>query len=91
MRVSVLFDDPSVKKVIAHHENDAHERINRLTKTQRQVLPLIVGGLLNKTVAYELGLSQRTIENHRKALMERTGCKTFAQLVRLSLLAGVEC
>ena len=90
MRVSVLFDDKSVKNLIAQHEKEAVERINRLTKTQRQVLPLIVGGLLNKTVAYELGLSQRTIENHRKALMDRTGCKTLAQLIRLSVLAGIE-
>ena len=45
MRVSVLFDDKSVKNLIAQHEKEAVERINRLTKTHRQVLPLIVVGL----------------------------------------------
>ena len=90
MRVSVLFDDPEIKDLINRHEKDAYERIGRLTKTQREVLPLICSGLPNKLIAHELGMSQRTVENHRKALMDRTNCRTFAQLIRLSVLAGVE-
>ena len=90
MRVSALFDNPTVRKTIADEEAKAVERINRLTNTQKKVLVLIIDGLLNKNVAHSLGLSQRTIENHRKELMSRTQCKTFAELVRLSVLAGVE-
>ena len=90
MRLSVLFDDQELKAIINKHENDAYERIGRLTKTQAEVLPYICSGLSNKLVAYELGMSQRTVENHRKALMDRTNCRTFAQLIRLCVLASVE-
>jgi len=91
MRVSVLFDDPAVRNLVAQHEDNAVERINRLTGAQFHVLPHIISGAPNKIVAFELGISQRTVENHRQQIMERTGCKTFAQLVRLSVLAGVDC
>ena len=89
MKASTLFDDPKVRHAVAEKELEAAEHINRLTKTQIKVLALITDGILNKNVAHALGISQRTIENHRKAIMERTGCKTFAELVRLTVLAGV--
>lgn len=90
MRVSALFDDPEVRRIVSEEEKNAFQRISRLTNTQRKVLQLIIDGMPNKIAAHELGISQRTVENHRQELMDRTECKTFAELVRLSILADVE-
>jgi two-component system response regulator FixJ len=89
MRISSLFDDPTVKRFVASAEDDAVERINRLTEREKQILALITDGKLNKVTAHILGISQRTVENHRLRLMEKVGVKSPAQLVRLTILAGI--
>jgi FixJ family two-component response regulator len=48
-------------------------------------MALICDGLLNKQAAGALGLSQRTIENHRLEIMSRLECKTIPELVRLHM------
>lgn len=60
-----------------------------LTPRQRDVLAGIIDGLSNKMIAYRLGLSVRTVEAHRAALLSRTRCKTIGQLVRLAVHAGL--
>ncbi len=88
MRLSLLFDDPAARATVAAAEEDATERLGRLTPREREVLLMITDGYLNKQTAHELGVSHRTIENHRLRLMEKTGVRTFAQLVRLTIIAG---
>jgi len=67
---------------------EALAAINRLTPRQRQILELVLAGIPNKNIARELGLSPRTVENHRAAIMRQTGSKSLAELVRLALAAG---
>jgi len=88
MKLSYLFDDPIVRAMVDHEETRAAERIGRLTRRQRQVLAMVTDGRMNKQAAHDLGISQRTVENHRLALMQKTGAKTIGELVRLSILAG---
>jgi two-component system CheB/CheR fusion protein len=88
MRISSLFEDKTVRQHVANAEAEAVERYNRLTKRQKQILLMIADGLLNKQTAQDLGISQRTVENHRLELMDRVGVKTMSQLIRLSILAG---
>lgn len=88
MRVAHLFDDIELKQAVDKAEKEAEIRISSLTNQQRAVLPLLCDGLLNKQAANALGISQRTIENHRIEIMRRTNCKTFAELIRLHTLAG---
>ena len=88
MRLSLLYDDPMVKAVLEEAERKDQERLAQLTPTQRAILPLICDGQPNKIAAHEIGISQRTLENHRARIMERTSCKTFAELVRLHARAG---
>jgi two-component system response regulator FixJ len=88
MRLHRLIDDPLAKKIVADAESNAAERLARLTPREREVLIMITDGYLNKQTAHELGITQRTVENHRLRLIEKTGVKTFAQLVRLVILAG---
>ncbi len=55
-----------------------------LTPREREVLALLANGYRNKMIAYELGISQRTVEVHRARLMRRLNVKTFADLIRLA-------
>jgi PAS domain S-box-containing protein len=67
---------------------EAAARIGVLTRRQRQVMALVLEGLANKNIAAKLGVSQRTVENHRAAMMKRTGVRSVPELVRLSQRAA---
>lgn len=59
-----------------------------LTKRETEVLKLLVKGDQNKVVARKLGISPRTVEVHRSRIMQRLGAKSFAELVRMTVLGG---
>ncbi|MEP6828444.1 MAG: LuxR C-terminal-related transcriptional regulator [Aestuariivirga sp.] len=61
---------------------------DRLTPRQREIMDMVVAGHPSKNIAADLKISQRTVENHRAAVMERTGCKSIPALARLALAAG---
>jgi two-component system CheB/CheR fusion protein len=67
---------------------EAIARIAALTIRQRQVMDHIAAGHANKEIAARLGISQRTVENHRSVVMDRTGSKTLPDLIRLIMRAG---
>ena len=56
-----------------------------LTPRQQQVMALVLQGKPSKNIAADLNISQRTVENHRAAIMRRTGAASLPALVRLSL------
>jgi len=58
-------------------------RIATLTPREKEVLDLLTLGKANKSMAQDLGLSQRTVEIHRAHVMEKMGAKSVAQLVRM--------
>jgi two-component system, chemotaxis family, CheB/CheR fusion protein len=58
-----------------------------LTPRQRQVMELVLAGQASKNIAADLGISQRTVENHRASIMKRTGSKSLPALARLALAA----
>jgi two-component system, LuxR family, response regulator FixJ len=58
-----------------------------LTPRQRDVLDGLVAGKLNKVIAFELGLSVRTVEGYRAEIMARTGAASLSDLVRIAVLA----
>lgn len=62
-----------------------HERIARLTNREREVFDLIVTGRPNKVIAFELDVSQRTVEIHRARVMEKMQARSLAELVRMHL------
>ena len=64
--------------------NGLRQRYERLTAREREVLPLVVSGLLNKQVASKLGISEVTVEIHRSRVMQKMGASSFADLVRMS-------
>lgn len=64
---------------------EVQSRIEKLTNRERQVLDLVVTGKPNKVIAYELGVSQRTVEIHRARVMEKMRAKSLADLVRMHM------
>jgi two-component system, LuxR family, response regulator FixJ len=67
----------------------ARKRLSVLTDRERQVLLKVLQGLSSKQIAAELQISQRTVENHRGAIMRKTGAISVAELVHASILAGL--
>ena len=65
------------------------ERYERLTQREREVLPLVVSGLLNKQIAGELAASERTIKFHRAHIMKKLEVESLADLVRMAERLGV--
>lgn len=63
--------------------------IGTLSPRERQVLEALVAGHPNKVVAFDLGISVRTVEVHRARMMQRLGVRQFAEAVRLSVLASL--
>jgi RNA polymerase sigma factor (sigma-70 family) len=65
------------------------ERFASLTPREREVLPLVVSGLLNKQIAAELGTSEAAIKVHRSQLMRKMGADSVAELVRMAEKIGI--
>src|ERR1700761_1127746 len=59
-------------------------RYRSLTPREQQVLPLLVGGLLNKQAAWELGITEYTVQIHRGHIMRKMEADSFATLVKLA-------
>lgn len=59
-------------------------RYGELTPRERDVLPLVVGGLLNKQAAAELGISEVTLQIHRRNVMQKMAAASLADLVRMA-------
>lgn len=59
-------------------------RYQSLTPREREVLPLLVGGLLNKQAAFELGITEYTVQIHRGHIMRKMEADSFATLVKLA-------
>jgi FixJ family two-component response regulator len=65
------------------------ERLEWLTPREREVLPLVVFGLLNKQIAAKLGTSETTVRVHRGQLMRKMGADSLPELVRVAERLGI--
>jgi two-component system CheB/CheR fusion protein len=63
-------------------------RVGSLTSRQRQILDLVLAGHPSKNIAADLGISQRTVDNHRAAIMRKTGSKSLPALIRTAIAAA---
>jgi two-component system response regulator FixJ len=85
-RVSAALDRDRHMRDDSDRRADIAERHSQLTPREREVMQLVVTGKANKVIAFELGMSQRTVEIHRARVMEKMAAQSLADLVRMSLV-----
>ena len=61
---------------------DAAQHLAGLTARQKQIMDMVLAGHASKNIAYHLGISQRTVENHRAVIMHKTGARSLPALRR---------
>ena len=67
----------------------AASQVAGLTLRQREIMSRVLDGQPSKNIAADLGISQRTVENHRANIMQKTGSKSLPALARMALIAGL--
>jgi FixJ family two-component response regulator len=75
-----------LSRLLAQRQGAA-DRVASLTPRQRQIMELVIAGHPSKNIAADLGISQRTVENHRASIMKKTGSKSLPALARVALAA----
>ena len=75
-------------KLIALREA-ASSILSTLTERQQEIMKLVIDGHPNKNIAADLGISRRTVENHRAMIMKKTGSHSLPALTRLVLAADL--
>lgn len=87
----------AIRAALARHAGDVQrnaraaaiqQRISRLSDREREVLDRLVAGKANKVIAYELGISPRTVEVYRANVMTKMQAESLSELVRMALLEG---
>lgn len=63
-----------------------HQRVATLTRRERDVLSLVITGLMNKEIAYALGTTEKTIKAHRAHVMQKMQATSVAELVRMAAM-----
>ena len=70
--------------------DDARERVILLSPREKEILRHVITGMLNKQIAFKLGIAERTVKAHRGSIMEKLQANSVADLVRLAEKAGIE-
>jgi FixJ family two-component response regulator len=86
--------EQALARAVGEHDErveveDIQSRIDTLTPREREVMALVVRGLLNKQIAYELGTVEKTIKVHRARVMDKMQVGSLAELVRLAEKVGI--
>ncbi len=66
------------------------KKLAALSQREYEVMTYVIAGLLNKQIAYELGITEDTVKVHRGRLMKKMNAESVAELVRLTEIAGVK-
>jgi FixJ family two-component response regulator len=69
--------------------SDLRARFETLTPRERDVLALVVGGLMNKQIAAEIGIAEITVKIHRGHIMKKMATRSLADLVRMAEMLGI--
>jgi len=87
IRAAVLRSEANLKREGAQRQLE--ERYALLTKREHEVMNLVVKGLMNKQVGFELGISEITVKAHRGKVMEKMRATTFVDLVNMAGSLGI--
>ena len=87
-RIHLALRTDEARRAEAQRARAVRSRIDKLTQREREVFELVVTGKPNKIIAFELGVSQRTVEIHRARVMKKMQARSLADLVRLHAAVG---
>ena len=87
--IEAAFDRLAQADSAATRATEANVVLGVLTPREREVLDGLAQGLPNKTIAYDLGISPRTVEVHRASIMSKLGVRTLAETLRIAFAAGM--
>jgi FixJ family two-component response regulator len=89
----------AIGKAISKHESinaessrqvEIRNRIGRLSSREREVMEYVISGRLNKQIAADLGISEKTVKAHRARVMEKLETRSVAALARMCEIVGIE-
>ncbi len=86
-RINEALDIEDGKRRVQRDRKQLIDQFNSLSERELEVLELVSEGKMNKVVAQDLGISERTVEVHRSNIMHKLGVQTLAQLIRLKIQA----
>jgi signal transduction histidine kinase len=75
---------------LTESRKDAADHLASLTRRQHQIMEMVLAGHPSKNIAADLGISQRTVENHRASIMKKTGSRSLPALARLAFAAACD-
>ena len=78
------------EKVIRHHREYIKSKISRLSRREAQVLEKVLHGSLNKQIAFDLDISEKTVKVHRGRVMEKMEANNIAQLIQMCNLINIQ-
>tara|TARA_R110001592_G_scaffold36143_1_gene122016 strand:+ start:498 stop:1118 length:621 start_codon:yes stop_codon:yes gene_type:complete len=84
-RINEALEIDAGKRRQMHDRQQLRDRIASLSDREREVFECVAEGKMNKVIALDLGISERTVEVHRSHVMKKLEARTLAQLVRLKL------
>lgn len=84
-RINEALELDAGKRRQRHDRQQLRDRIDSLSEREREVFECVAEGKMNKVIALDLGISERTVEVHRSHVMKKLEARTLAQLVRLKL------
>ncbi|NIR29952.1 MAG: response regulator transcription factor [Gammaproteobacteria bacterium] len=87
-RVQQAITRDAQERRVSSLQAETTQRLEQLTPREREVMELIVAGKANKVVAFELQISERTVELHRARIMKKMGVRSLPELMRLVLRSG---
>ena len=86
-RINEALEVDAGKRRQQHDEQMLLDQIASLSEREREVFDNVADGKMNKVIAIDLGISERTVEVHRANVMKKLGARTLAQLVRIKIEA----
>ena len=84
-RINEALEVDAGKRRQMHDRQQLRNRIASLSDREREVFDCVAEGKMNKVIALDLGISERTVEVHRSHVMKKLEARTLAQLVRIKL------
>lgn len=84
-RINEALDENVSRQKRLLDRRELEDRLASLSERERQVFHCVADGKMNKVIAVDLGISERTVEVHRSQVMKKLGVRTIAQLVRIKI------